>query len=130
MLESREESFEGFGVLRSFKANSCRIFGRPWSSRNKDSLYIVHIVPMSPGLGEDKRGQARHVIANLGVIFYQAVSHSVQKSSNQFYIILTCISFFLFFLPIQLNLRGGHRMGFRYNKCWRGLIRIKGVQSG
>ena len=24
-----------FGVLRSFKANSCRIFGRPWSSRNK-----------------------------------------------------------------------------------------------
>ena len=24
-----------FGVLRSFKANSYRIFGRPWSSRNK-----------------------------------------------------------------------------------------------
>ena len=34
MLESTEEAFEGFGVLRSFKANSYRIFGRPWSSRN------------------------------------------------------------------------------------------------
>ena len=28
MLESSEESFESFSVLRSFKANSCRIFGR------------------------------------------------------------------------------------------------------
>ena len=34
MLESSEEAFEGFGVLRSFKANSYRIFGQPWSSRN------------------------------------------------------------------------------------------------
>ena len=33
MLESNEEAFEGFGVLRSLKANSYRIFNRPWSSR-------------------------------------------------------------------------------------------------
>ena len=37
MLESSEEAFEGFGVFRSFKANSYRIFGRPWSSRKKGS---------------------------------------------------------------------------------------------
>ena len=40
--------------------------------------------------------------------------------------------FFLYlsyFLPIHLNLRGGHQMGFRYNKCWRGLSGIKDVQS-
>ena len=34
MLESSEESFEGFSVFRSFKANSYYIFGRLWSSRN------------------------------------------------------------------------------------------------
>ena len=36
-LESREEAFEGFGVLRS----SYRIFGRPWSSRNKVSSHVT-----------------------------------------------------------------------------------------
>ena len=34
MLEFSEEAFEGFGALRSFKANSYRIFGWPWSIRN------------------------------------------------------------------------------------------------
>ena len=34
MLESIEEAFEGFRFLCSFKANSYRIFGQPWSSRN------------------------------------------------------------------------------------------------
>ena len=40
MLESSEESCEGFNVFRSFKANSYRIFGRPWSSRNNYSILL------------------------------------------------------------------------------------------
>ena len=42
MLESSEEAFEGFGVLRSFKANSYRIFGRPWSwSSRKQRIRLM-----------------------------------------------------------------------------------------
>ena len=40
MLESKEEAFEGFGFLCSFKANSYRIFGRPWSNRNNYTVRI------------------------------------------------------------------------------------------
>ena len=32
------------------------------------------------------------------------------------------VIFLSFFLPIHLNLRGGHQMGFRYNKWWKGLM--------
>ena len=39
MLESNEEAFESFGFLRSFKANSYRIFGNPWSSRNQFDFF-------------------------------------------------------------------------------------------
>ena len=41
MLESKEEAFEGIGVLSSFKANSYRIFARPWSSRNHMRLWLT-----------------------------------------------------------------------------------------
>ena len=41
MLESSEEAFEGFGFLCSFIANSYRIFGRPWSSRNNDKTMTL-----------------------------------------------------------------------------------------
>ena len=38
--------FEGFGFLCSFKANSYRIFGRPWSSRNKLFVFTRLIAEM------------------------------------------------------------------------------------
>ena len=34
----RYQSFGNFGFLRFFYENSCRIFGRPWASRNKASV--------------------------------------------------------------------------------------------
>ena len=41
MLESSQEAFEGVGFLCRFKANSYRIIGRPWSSRN--NLFMTYM---------------------------------------------------------------------------------------
>ena len=48
MLESSEEAFKDFGVLRSLKENSYRIFGRPWSSRNK--IHGVRYIPTAKAM--------------------------------------------------------------------------------
>ena len=42
---------------------------------------------------------------------FQHICYSIFLAYNQY------LSFFFFFLPIYLNLRGGHQMGFRYNRC-------------
>ena len=48
MLESSQEACEGFGFLCSFKANSYRIFGWPWSSRNHLRIFNIIRVSVKP----------------------------------------------------------------------------------
>ena len=50
MLESSEEAFEGFDVLRSFKANSCRIFADRGRAENIYMKYNIGLLIRSFGM--------------------------------------------------------------------------------
>ena len=81
MLESSQEAFEGFRFLCYFKANSYRIFGRPWSSRKK-----VHISTSIALKWQNKENNIYALIVAISVlmIFFHDKLHINWAPSSEF----------------------------------------------